>query len=383
MSGLVVTLVTPRYPPTHAGGGETSARLLAEQLATRAWVDEVVVLSFDGDTTETVGGVPVHRLGTIPKYPYTLPNEMAYRRLRAFEVDCDILHAYNMYLHPTVGRLAAERSIPAVATLNAYPFVNWAEVGIDPSFQRQIYERTLLRIERPRLLRQMREIDLFLPLSRAVERVYRANGLPDADYETVPNMIDRSFTVPDRSTDSDPNVIRLLYVGYLRDTKGVRDLVDATTHLSENYVLRIVGDGPERDALEARAVKRGIADNVTFVGKVPYEKVEREYADADVFVHPGVWPEPFGRTILEAMQAGLPVVATNVGGPAETIPQSELLCEPGDPVALADCIERAAADRTTFAATNAQVVQERYNPDAVVAQIREAYQRVYENGDTP
>ncbi len=77
-----LALVTPRYPPTHAGGGEISARLLAEQLHARDVIDEVVVYSFDGESTETVGDVPVFRLADVPQYPYTLPNEIAYRKLR-------------------------------------------------------------------------------------------------------------------------------------------------------------------------------------------------------------------------------------------------------------------------------------------------------------
>jgi len=99
---MQLALVTPRYPPTHAGGGEISARLLAEQLTERSIAD-VTVYSFDGETEETIGGVRVHRLTDLPQYPYTLPNEIAYRKLRAVDPDCDLFHAYNMHLHPAVG----------------------------------------------------------------------------------------------------------------------------------------------------------------------------------------------------------------------------------------------------------------------------------------
>jgi len=225
---MKLALVTPRYPPTHAGGGEISAQLLAEQLHDRGLAD-VTVYSFDGDSRETVSGIQVNRLADVPQYPYTLPNEIAYRKLADEDLDADIFHAYNMHLHPAVGKLSEQQDVPAVATLNAYPFLNWRDLGVTPSLQRQAYEATLLRIERPRLLRLMRNIDLFLPLSDAVQRVYQTHGLEEASFKTVPNMLDKSFDGPsrERTEASCSGRTRLLYVGYLRDSKGVRYLVDA------------------------------------------------------------------------------------------------------------------------------------------------------------
>lgn len=370
---MKIGIVTPRYPPTHAGGGEISVQLLANQLHSHETVDELEVFSFDGTNTETVDGVQVSRLADVPQYPYTLPNEIAYRKLKSEELDFDLLHAYNMHLHPAVGRLAAERDIPAVATLNAYPLLDWASIGVTPSLQRRVYESTVLRLERPRLRKQMQRIDLFLPLSSAVERVYRDNGFDRPDYQVVPNMLDTEFELPKEAGEDGAE---LLYVGYLRDSKGVRYLIDAMEHVAAELTLKIVGDGPTREALEQRASEKGLSNRIRFTGQVPYEEVTRSYASADVFVHPGVWPEPFGRTILEAMQAGLPVVATNVGGPAETVKQQELLCPTEDPVALANAIERAYKGREEYGPANREYVQETYHPDVVVPQFISAYEEI-------
>lgn len=369
-----LVFITPRYPPNHAGGGEISARLLAEELHSRDIAD-VTVYSFDGDAVEEVGGVRVHRLADLPQYPYSIPNEIAYRELRDVDVECDVLHAYNMHLHPAVGRLSEPLDVPAVATLNAYPLIDWEDVGVTPSLKRRMYEATLLRLERLRLKRQMRNVDLFLPLSSAVERVYREHGFADSEFQVVPNMLDESFDVPKGGIGGSDRR-RLLYVGYLRDSKGVRYLVDAMEFLPGCFELTVVGGGPEEEPLRKRASNSNAADRIELTGQVPYDRVEQAYADADVFVHPGVWPEPFGRTILEAMQAGLPVVATNVGGPAETVPQEELLCEPGNPTDLADAIERAASRADEVGAANHEFVREQYHPDAVVPQFEAAYERV-------
>jgi len=373
---MKIALVTPRYPPTHAGGGEISAGLLAEQLTNRG-LSDVTVYSFDGETEETVGGVPVRRLTDLPQYPYTLPNEIAYRKLRNVDPDCDLFHAYNMHLHPAVGRLSEQLNTPAVATLNAYPLIDWSQLGITPSLQRKLYECTLLRLEQSRLKRQMKKIDLFLPLSTAIEEVYRDHGFEDAKFKTIPNTLDPDFDVPDTGASSDS--VRLLYVGHLRDTKGVSYLVDATALLPSKFELSVVGGGPEQTSLEARAAESSAAGRIEFTGNVPYEAVARSYTDADVFVHPGIWPEPFGRTILEAMQAGLAIVATDVGGPGETVPNEALLCAPGDPQGLADSIEHAADHAEEIGRSNEQYVRERYHPDVVVPQFVDAYERVLES----
>ena len=372
-----LALVTPRYPPTHAGGGEISARLLAEQLQARDEIDEVVVYSFDGKSTETVGDIAVFRLAEVPQYPYTLPNEIAYRKIMAVDVNCDVIHAYNMHLHPAVGRLSKALDIPTVATLNAYPLIEWENVNVTPSSRRRLYEQTLLRIERPRLLKQMAHIDVFLPLSSAVEHVYRNNGLRNADYQVIPNMLDLSFEIPNGETKQTDGT-RLLYVGYLRDTKGVRYLIDAMGFLPEQIELTVVGDGPEREALESQVEKSAAFDRIEFTGSIPYEEITRAYSNADIFVHPGVWPEPFGRTILEAMQAGLPVVATDIGGPREIVPQPELLCPPREPKKLAESIKYAYYNQDVIGRENKQIVHRKYHPDTVVPQFLEMYRQVIE-----
>jgi len=117
-------------------------------------------------------------------------------------------------------------------------------------------------------------------------------------------------------------------------------------------------------------------DQITFTGQIPYEQIPREYARADVFVHPGVWPEPFGRTVLEAMQAGLPVVCTDVGGPADVVREAELRCEPGDPDGLAAKIEFAYSNRAEIGDRNRKYVVNTYSPSTVTARTVELYESV-------
>ncbi len=110
--------------------------------------------------------------------------------------------------------------------------------------------------------------------------------------------------------------------------------------------LRIVGEGPELGRLRALASRLGLVDSVRFVGSVDgVEALQREYALADVFCLPSL-QEGFGIVFLEAMAAGLPIVAARAGAAPEVAPHGEvsLLVAPDDDVALARALQRVLAD---------------------------------------
>ncbi|MBP2249911.1 rhamnosyl/mannosyltransferase [Halarchaeum solikamskense] len=144
-----------------------------------------------------------------------------------------------------------------------------------------------------------------------------------------------------------PDGRELLFVGRLVPFKGVRHLVAAMTHL-DDATLTVVGAGPEREGLEARAAACGVADRVTFAGYVSEERLERQYREADVFVLPSVGAnESFGIVQLEAMAHGLPVVNTALptGVPYVSVDgETGYTVDPGDPAAIADAAARLLAD---------------------------------------
>lgn len=106
----------------------------------------------------------------------------------------------------------------------------------------------------------------------------------------------------------------VLFTGRLTKHKGVMYLVKAAEKMN-NAVVVIVGDGPEREVLEAEVKKKGLP-NVVFTGYINTTNplFHAFYERADIFVSPSVWDEPLGLTILEAMAAHTPVVATRKGG---------------------------------------------------------------------
>jgi glycosyltransferase involved in cell wall biosynthesis len=364
--------VTPRYPPVSSGGGEQSAHLLATSLGASDRIRDITVLSFDGQERTTVDGIDVHRLTTAPSTVTEYQNVVAARAMGNRLADFDVVHGYNMELHPAIGYRCSRSDVVSVATLNSYHFFKSSVTNTTASGLQRLYELVGYPTTGRILRHYMKQIDAFVALSHAIEEIYRTNGFPTQRFEHIPNMIDPDFSIPDRGEES--NRYELLYVGTLTENKGVEYLVRAVQLLPEDCQLRIVGSGPEGAALRSLATDCGVEDQITFEGQVPYEQVGSFYADADLFVHPGIWPEPFNRTVLEAMQAGLPVVSTDIGGPPEAIDDDHLLCKPGDHESLAAAVRRAREITRNVGARNRDYVAENHAPDVTVPKIVDLYE---------
>lgn len=372
---LNVGIVTPRYPPTMHGGGEVSVQLLAEQLQFDDRIQSVRVYSLDGSKRETLNGVQVHRLADVPTNVFEVGNTLAtvMLRRRTDISSLDILHGYNVTLNPTVGYIGKTHDTATVATLNSYDCFPKAAIGIEPSVQRRLYELVAMSSTGRILHKYAKQTDAFIALSRATRNVYRENGYTETRIEVIGNMYDPSFKPVSGHPEEDRT--NVLYVGSLIPEKGVKYLVRAVAALPEEFKLRVVGDGEERKDLETLADALGVADRVVFTGNVPHDQVQMEYARGDVFVHPGIWPEPFGRTLLEAMRSELPVVVTNVGGPADIVPNDKFKCPPRSPSALVDAIQMASKS-DAVGPRNRRYVEETYAPDRIRTRVVDVYESI-------
>lgn len=135
-------------------------------------------------------------------------------------------------------------------------------------------------------------------------------------------------------------------VGWLTDIKGHRFLVEAVAQLKQEHPhlhLVIIGSGDRREELLRQARKAGISQAVHLVGR--REEVELGLAGMDCFVLPSL-NEGMGRALVEAMAAGLPVVASRVGGIPALIEHEKngLLVPAGDSLALAAALRRILSD---------------------------------------
>lgn len=147
----------------------------------------------------------------------------------------------------------------------------------------------------------------------------------------------------DRSNTNRDNSRRVLFIGRIVRFKGLQDLLEATRLVLRDHHavhLDIVGDGPDRDAIDAWIRELQVQDRIHLHGYVDNRaRLSRLFADADVLVVPSTNSEGVPRVIDEALAADLPVIATNVGGIADEFTDGELLLiEPRDPSLMAHAI---------------------------------------------
>lgn len=180
--------------------------------------------------------------------------------------------------------------------------------------------------------------------------------------------------------------LRLLTVGRLVESKGIHIALEAIAMLEQEVRYDVVGDGPEREALEQLAESLGIAAQVTFHGALLREKVICLFQEAHLFVLPSigmsgqaVGMEGQGLVLQEAQAMGLPVIAARVCGIPEGILDGEsgLLFREGDAAALADCIRQlcdAHLRWPEFGRNGRDLVERRYNIESLNDQLVDVYQ---------
>lgn len=175
----------------------------------------------------------------------------------------------------------------------------------------------------------------------------------------------------------------VLAIGRLSSEKAHIDLLSAFSHLQKTKTelktrLVIVGDGPERKRLEAAARSYGISERLHFAGQI--SNVKPYYAAADVFALPS-HSEGSPYVLLEAMSAGLTIVATSVGGVPEMVEDQEsaLLVPPRDPQAMAEAISSVLADARLarrLADKASALITTRYSPENYVRSLVEIYRGI-------
>ncbi len=187
------------------------------------------------------------------------------------------------------------------------------------------------------------------PTNAVAERLAR-RGLPGA-LTTWGRGVDTTLFTPERRSEAlRASLLRggetlLLSVGRLSDEKRLDVLLDAFALLepeTSGVRLAVVGEGPARARLEARA-----PETVSFLGEAHGAELACLYASADLFCFPST-TDTFGQVLLEAGASGLPVVAARTGGAPELVADgaSGLLVAPDDPVAFAEAVRQLAGSPT-------------------------------------
>jgi glycosyltransferase involved in cell wall biosynthesis len=271
----------------------------------------------------------------------------------------------------------------ASAVLSALPLAKSRGVAVALFAHGDIFDRPAGTYD-PRLTKFYEQVaplayrhsDLVFVLSAAMAESVVKHGASAERVVVIANGIDPAeIGVGSAAVPRAAGPLRLLYVGRLAVEKGIGILLAAMEQLRDiDLTLTLVGGGPLERELRASSHH----GRVTFAGAVPRLSLGTFYQQADVLIAPSL-SEPFGLTAIEALSAGTPVIATQVGGHLETIIDglNGRLVPPGDPAALAIAIRELAGDPAKLAelAVNARRSVARFAWERVVAELGDAIER--------
>jgi phosphatidylinositol alpha-mannosyltransferase len=202
----------------------------------------------------------------------------------------------------------------------------------------------LFDLAAPVLRRVADRISVRVAVSRAAARFAgsRIGGL----FRIVPNGVDVTRFATADPADLGPGT-KALFVGRLDERKGFRVAVEAFGRLAvdrPDLHLVVAGDGPERSVLASLPAE--LRERVRMLGTVPNAELHPIEAACDLYLGPAIGGESFGVVLIEAMAAGLPVVASDIPGYDEVVTDGKegRLVPPGDPAALAAAAEAVLDD---------------------------------------
>jgi phosphatidylinositol alpha-mannosyltransferase len=324
-----IALVCP-YAWEAPGGVQVHVRNLATKLRERD--HEVVVLAPAARRPAEPWVRVVGRPLSVPYRGTVAPiAPSSYRRTRAAlrALRPDVVHVHEP-LTPSASMYATlTADAPLVATVHAY---------LDRSL--------VMELAAPVLRRIWRRVDQGVAVSEAAAAFLRRT-LPEADLAIVPNGVDVGAFAGATPREDLPDGRRILWVNRLDAQKGFPVTLAAFSKVVAEVpdaVLVVVGDGKDRDSLGL--LTASVLERVDMRGTEPNTAVPGYHAACEVFVASASGQESFGIVLVEAMAAGVAVVATDIPGYREVITHGVdgLLVPPRDPEALAADLVRLLTD---------------------------------------
>ncbi|MBV6522090.1 MAG: Phosphatidyl-myo-inositol mannosyltransferase [Gemmatimonadaceae bacterium] len=280
---------------------------------------------------------PVQVNGSVARLCFSPSSSRRIRRvLAAFRPQ--IVHVHDP-LSPSTSMLATlHAKAPVVATFHSY-------------FAREHLEGRIYTAVAPLLRPVWRRVDRRVAVSNAA-RFSVCSRMGSAPVLIVPNGADID-TFANAPRAALPPGRRLLFVGRLEPRKGFPIAVRAFAALATDFPdlqLVVIGDGADRNAVAE--LEPTVRDRVHMLGRVPDGSLPTYHQAADIFISPATGQESFGIVLVEAMAAGLPIVASDIPGYREVARDGVegLLVAPADPAALAEGV-RTLLERPELATT--------------------------------
>ncbi|MCC2976601.1 glycosyltransferase family 4 protein [Sphingomonas sp. PL-96] len=391
---LRVLHLSSLYPPHIVGGAERSVSMLAEAQAAAGWAVAAACLSPDTAHEEVRNGVRVFRmphgnnfwLEDWPNHGQRAREWAKFKQQANFGIERrfgavidqfrpDIVNTHSLVdISTRVWHAAKRRGVPIVHTLRDFDLLCAAssmfrETG--PCQHRHLKCQVLTFAKQfdQRLVSGVTAVGSEV-LARHLQFGF-FDHVPETQRRVIWNTarvegVDDTYVRPPRT-----GPLTLGYLGRISPEKGVDVLLRAVRHLpASGWRLLIAGTAPGDLAPFQRLAEKL---PVEFIG---FQAPKQLFDQIDVLVAPSLWAEPLGRTVLEAYQAGVPVIGSRSGGIAEIIQDSDWLVEPGDVPGLAKRLQRLMAGERPGPPAGRARVMARTTPEAVAQGFAEIYATV-------
>ena len=429
MEKMNILLISDYFPPYTVGGAEISAYYLGVGLSKLG--HEVSILTRYPERIEVEFEVfnAVHsvvykkRKSLLHDYLHTgilSSSDLAKRLLKLLHSEhFDVIHAQNWISGYAVMRAKTKRKTkifpPSVLSIRDYRYTcpclyGWClsdNIKINCNLLKTtncVYKHSkaphvikvfglipyvMLRCVSCKMLAQsLNAFDAYITNSNFLREVVLSNlRLRAEDVYSVYNPVGMEKFNLDADSE-EKEMIKVFYAGRFDLGKGIEYLIGAIPKVVEKHDCSFifVGDGTIRQEAENLVRTLKISKHVVFEGFVPYTDISRYYQQCDIVVVPSVWPEPFGRSLIEAMAYGKPVIATKVGGIPEMIEHGEtgLLVEPANSGEMANAITMLLDNdemRMKMGRQGRKVVEEKYNTEAIARAVSIVYENILNRKD--
>ena len=385
---MKIAFITFQYPPFVQGGAGTYAYNITRELARLGHEVHVITPRVTGCDKESVEeGVFVHRISFLNR-PFLRALSFWFSLRKDFSSleqqvgKFDIVHDNGLSGFSLNSKAV---SCPRVVTIHHLARTTLKAIKVS----------LLGRVRNPRgeiafspLIEPlcMKCADRIIAVSQFTKRdITSVFGIPESRVAVIHHGVNpEDYVFPEEARDELRNDLginsqqMILFTGKLAPRKGVDILLRALPQVLKKVEVKLVlaGSGDQRD-YQHLAQTLGISDKLHFLGRVPDDTLRLLYSSCDLFVLPSRL-EGLGIVILEAMAAGKPIVATNVGGIPEIIEsgQNGILVEAGEEGKLAGAIVKVLSDNSlsrTFGENSMKKVRERFSWEVAARKTERVY----------
>jgi 1,2-diacylglycerol 3-alpha-glucosyltransferase len=295
----------------------------------------------------------------------------------------DLIHSQHpVWMGDLAAAFASDMNLPLVFTFHTrYDEYAQCYVPIVPEFASKVAEEVVLRYMR-------HCAHIIAPTPGIRDLILREYPL-DVPVSVVPSPVDLN-----KYDELNPGRVRtmlgleeeelLLYVGRLSKEKGLDLILRAFIRIvaeRPSVRLLLLGEGPYKRALESKARKLGLSRRIIFGGEIPHDEVPDYFSAADLFVFSSL-TDTQGLVLLEAMTAGVPVVAVEAPGPVDVLSEGGGLLVPATEVDFSNAVLSLLTDEVGRREMGKQAIRaaQRYSISATTARMLEVYEKTIEAG---